>query len=406
MEYVFSDRLKALSGTATREILKLTQGGDILSFAGGLPARECLPVGDIEAILQELMQSGGLARVLQYGISEGTAALRAAFGRVFLEDGIEADPDETVIVSGGQQGLELCCKAFVNRGDAVLVEDPTYLAFLQIVKSYEGRPVGVRSTDEGLDLNDLEEKMKTLSPKLLYVVPTFSNPTGKTYTAKNRRALLALAERYGVMIVEDDPYAKLRFSGQPVPPIKSLDKTGRVIYIQSLSKVFSPGLRVAAVAAAKPVAQKLVVGKQNTDLHTGALSQYAAQRFLESGKLNQNIAAGIHIYRERKEAMAAALDRYIPAGVCTRTDPEGGLFVWCELDKRIDTDRLFARAVEQRIAFVPGRVFFADGSGGNTLRLNFSNAPPKDIDRGMEILGRLIGQTLANSAKISYNKSE
>lgn len=385
-EFPFSDRLASLSGTATREILKLTQGGDVISFAGGLPAKECLPQKRMAAILSSLMEKCGTA-LLQYGVSEGDAGLRRALAALVRKDGIAADENSLTVISGGQQGLELTVKAFVNEGDTVLVEDPTYLAFLQIVRSYRGECRGVKANADGLDLDDLEVKIKTHKPKLLYVVPTFSNPTGKCYSIENRKGILALCERYGVMILEDDPYSKLRFNGEFVPSIKSLDKSGSVVYVTSLSKVLSPGLRIGAAVAHETVTKKLVIGKQNTDLHSSAVSQAIAREYLDGGFLEGDVSSSLGVYRTRKNAMTAALERYLPE--LERTDPDGGLFIFLKAKGR-DMDALMRVAVENKVAYVPGSVFYCDGAHHDTFRLNYSNADEETIERGIKILAQVI----------------
>lgn len=270
MDYTFSERMKNMNGTATREIFKLLGDPSIISFAGGNPAIECLPTGRVKEITGDICAAPDFARVLQYGLTAGFPELRELLCKYVESAGITGAKTENVLViSGGQQGIDLALKAFINPGDVILVEDPTYLAFLQLANSYEGVCVGVRANDDGLDLADLEEKIKKHSPKMLYCVPTFSNPTGKTYSAENRKAIAEMTAKYGVIVIEDDPYSKLRFKGEYVPSLKSYDTAGNVIFISSFSKIISPGNRTG-VAVADPRGHT-----KNGDRQAGHGSSYA-----------------------------------------------------------------------------------------------------------------------------------
>lgn len=391
MEYNFSDKLKGMSGTATREIFKLLSRPEIISFAGGLPATECLPIAEMRAISEEILASEtDSVRVLQYGTTEGFPELRSELGKYVTEFlGKTPADSELLVISGGQQGIDLLLKSFINKGDVVLVEDPTYLAFLQLLNSYEGKAVGVSSSDEGLDLDDLEDKIIRYKPKMLYVVPTFSNPTGKTYTMSNRAAIAALTARYGVIVIEDDPYSRLRFSGSFVPPMKTVDRGGNIIYLSSLSKVMSPGLRVGAAVGDERIIRKMSIGKQGTDLHTSNMSQLMAAKYLQRGLLNPNVEKSLPLYLERKNAMIEAIEKYMPEEF-NYTNPDGGLFIWGELPEGINTVTLLPEAIEKNVAYIQGQVFFADNSGLNTLRLNYSNASPEKIEKGIKALGGLL----------------
>ncbi len=394
MDYRFSSRTADMNGTATREIFKLLSRPEIISFAGGLPATECLPAEEVRAITAEIC-GGNLTPVLQYGTTEGFPALRDRLLDYVTARGIPGARQENLMVlSGGQQGIDLMFKAFIDKGDVVLVEDPTYLAVLQILNTYEGKAIGVRSCDEGLDLDDLENKIIQYKPKMLYCVPTFSNPTGRTYTTANRKEIASLTARYGVMVLEDDPYSLLRFSGTPVPPLKSFDVAGNVVYVTSFSKIISPGLRVGAAVGDPAVIRYMTVGKQGTDLHTSNFAQMIVAKYLEKGYLMPNVEKSLPIYLTRKTAMIDAIGRSMPEEF-VHTDPEGGLFIWGELPERIDTVRLLPEAIERNVAYIQGQVFYADGSGRNTLRLNYSNADPAQIERGIAALGGLLKEKLA-----------
>lgn len=391
----YSTRMNGLSGSATREILKLTALPQMISFAGGLPATECLPVKEIREIAADILGGAGAIGALQYGLSEGVPEFREQLKYFLLDVGIKAQSiDNLFVVSGGQQGIDLMCKVFIDKGDVVLVENPTYLAFLQIAATYEARVVGVDSDKQGLVLSDLEEKIKKYKPKFIYVVPTFSNPTGRSYTAENRKGIAYLADKYDVMVLEDDPYSRLRFTGDFIPALKSFDLSDKVVYVTSFSKILSPGLRVAVMTGGKDVIRKLVIAKQGTDLHTASLSQLIACEYLKRGYLKPNIQKSLPVYRTRKEAMTRALDEFMPEEF-RRTDPEGGLFIWGEFSVPVDAGKCFDDAVKRNVAYVPGTVFYADGKGQNTLRLNYSNADEEKIRRGVKALGEMFKQKIS-----------
>ncbi|MCM1368433.1 MAG: PLP-dependent aminotransferase family protein [Roseburia sp.] len=389
MMYKFSDRIKDLSGTATREILKLTKRADVISFAGGMPATECLPCDIIAQVTADILGGSRAASVLQYGQTEGCAELTEQLIVYLSSLGIQTQADGVQVVSGGQQGLDLMCKAFVNTGDTVLVEDPTYLAFLQIAKTYQANIVGVKADTDGLVLSDLEAKLKKYSPKLLYTVPTFSNPTGKTYTAENRKDILRLCEKYGTIIIEDDPYGRLRYDGADVPPLKTFDKSGSVVYVTSFSKTVAPGLRVALCTGAPEVIRKVSIGKQGADVQSPALCQMIVAEYLKREYFDTVLKKSIELYKRRKDAMIYALEKYMPSEA-EFTRPNGGLFIWAELPQYIDTSELLHEAISRNVAFISGKEFFADGSGRNTMRLNFSNSDESRIDRGISVLAELI----------------
>lgn len=394
MQPKFADRMANMNGTATREIFKLLSRPEIISFAGGLPAKECLPLKEIADITQELLASADVS-LLQYGTTEGFLSLRQRLVEYVRDVGITGiDTDNTLVISGGQQGIDLLSKALLNKGDVVLVEDPTYLAVLPIIDSYEGRAVGVKACAEGLDLDDLEKKIVAYKPKLLYVVPTFSNPTGRTYTEENRKAIAKLTAKYGVIVLEDDPYGKLRFSGKAVPSLKSFDADNNVVYISSFSKIISPGLRVGVAVGDKTILRKMAIGKQGTDLHTSNLAQKIVEKYLEKGYLTPNVEKSLPLYLRRKTAMIDAIEKYMPAEF-RHTDPDGGLFIWGELPAGVDTVKLLPAALECNVAYIQGQVFYADGSGLNTIRLNYSNADPEQIDKGIHALGDLLKKKLS-----------
>lgn len=399
MNYIYSDRMSKMNGAATREILKLLTRPEIISFAGGFPATQTLPQKDIQQIAIQLLSEGNATKVLQYGKTEGFPELIEQLIDYATSVNIQGITAENVqVISGGQQGIDLMSKVFVNPGDAVLVENPTYLTAIQIFDSYQAKIVGVDADDNGLILEDLEAKIKKYNPKMLYCVPTFSNPTGKTYSLENRKKIAEITAKYGVMVLEDDPYSKIRLDGVEVPSIKSLDTAGNVVYVTSFSKVLSPGLRVGAAIGNAEVIRKLAIAKQGVDVTTSNLSQLICAEYLKRNLLSVNIRNAIPIYRERRDAMLAAIAKYMPEEF-KYTRPEGGLFVWGEFNAPINTVELAPEAIKHDVAYIQGQVFFADGSGLNTLRLNYSNSTVERIDDGIHRLGDMFKAEIAKLKK-------
>lgn len=399
MDYIYSDRIKDLGGNAIREIFKLLQDPEVISFAGGFPTKSTLPTNLISDITAELMNSDKAQDILQYGGTEGYTPLRESAVEYVKRYGIEGiDIDNTLIISGGQQGIDLTFKTFVNKGDVVLVEDPTYLASLHILKTYQGKAIGVKSGDNGLDIEDLEAKIKQYNPKVLYIVPTFSNPTGRTYSVENRKAIAELTAKYNVMVLEDDPYSELRFSGERVPSIKSFDKAGNVVYITSFSKTLAPGLRTGVAIGAKEVIRKYTIGKQATDVHTCLLSQAIIDNFLRKNLMDERLEELKAVYLEKKTAMLNAIKKYMPKEF-KHTNPDGGLFIFGEFDEKygINTLELFPELVKQyKVAYVSGHSFFASEDKFNTLRLNYSNASLEQIDDGVRKMGEFFKKVLTD----------
>ncbi|MDR3130707.1 MAG: PLP-dependent aminotransferase family protein [Treponema sp.] len=396
MTYTFSEGLAQLTGTATRDIFKLLTRPEIISFAGGLPAGDCLPVNAVREISAEIFADPAESlKCLQYGATEGYPGLRELIIPLVEDLGITGiGVDDVLMVSGGGQGLDLLCKAFCNPGDVVLVEDPTFLGFLPTAQSYSARTIGVRPGEGGLDLEDLERKLVEYRPKLVYCIPNFSNPTGKTYSAENRAAIAALAEKYDTIVIEDDPYGRLRFAGEFVPVMKSFDAAGRVAYVSSFSKTVSPGLRLGFVIAHRDIIRKLAIGKQGADLHSSNLTQLIIKKYLEKGFFFPNVELSLPVYRKRRNAMIDALDRYMP-GEFSHTNPEGGLFIWGEFDAPINTAEVFKDAIARNVAYIQGNVFFAANPPVNAIRLNFSNEEPERIEEGIRTLGEVFKEVIS-----------
>lgn len=394
MEYVFSDRLKNLEGNAIREIFKLISQPDMISFAGGLPATVCLPMEQIKAYMDELMVEKNRHMLLQYGETEGFRPLRQTITEYVKKVGInDATLDNTLILSGGQQGIDLLFKAFINKGDVVLVENPTYLACLHILKTYEGKPVGVNSFDDGIDEEDLINKIKEYKPKIFYIVPNFSNPTGKTLSEAKRKRIVDVCAENNVLILEDDPYGKLRFEGNDLKAMKAFDRTGNVVYISSFSKTVSPGMRVGFAVGDEKIIRKMTIGKQAVDVHTPTLNQAIVNEFIKGDVLEKHVAKCLPIYKEKKDFMIQMLEKYMPKSF-KFTRPEGGIFIWGEFDKEagIDTVKMFRKVVQKKVAYVDGTSFFADGTGSNTLRFNFTNATMEQIEIGVKAMAEVFNK--------------
>lgn len=388
MNVQISNRLKDINGSAIRDIFKLLGDPNIISFAGGNPASSALEPERIAAFAQEALAENGV-NLLQYGQTEGYAPLRESAAEFFHHNGVETDPAHILPVSGSQQGLDLICKALLNEGDTMLVENPTFLGALQTFRTYGARFAAVETDEDGAIPESLEEQIRAHRPKLIYLIPTFQNPTGRTLSLERRRRIAELVNEYQVPLIEDDPYCDLRYRGQALPAIKSFDEQGYVLYCNSFSKIISPGLRVAAVVCQDDgLLRKLVVGKQSTDVHSPNLNQAIIDKYLRSGLLQEHIRQICASYAKQMDAMQRMLSTF-PASV-SYTKPDGGIFLWCTLPEDFNTTQLLSTATKQGVAYIPGTHFYADGQGHhNTMRLNFSNASLENIEKGMERLRAL-----------------
>ncbi|MGI5853771.1 MAG: PLP-dependent aminotransferase family protein [Bacillota bacterium] len=392
----FSTRITNTSGNIIREVLKLAEQSHIISFAGGFPSPKSFPVEQVKQVIDELLLSSG-PEILQYGSSEGYPAFREYLSTWLTERGIAATPDEVLITSGAQQVIDYMAKAFLNPGDGVIVENPTYLAALNVFKSYEAQLIPVSGDANGINLEELERAAASGKAKMVYLVPTFANPTGATTPIENRKKIVEILEKYNLIMLEDDPYSRLRYSGTPVPAVKTFDKEGHVVYTSSFSKLISPGMRVGFVTARHDILRKLVLGKQCTDVHTNNLGQRVVYEFCRRGILEPHIEKIIAQYRMQRDLMLEMCEQHMPKET-TWNVPEGGLFLWLTLPAGISTTDLLPVAIErEKVAFIPGKPFYADGSGENSMRLNFSNASPEGITEGMKRLGGIIKETLKNS---------
>jgi 2-aminoadipate transaminase len=386
-----------MAGSAIRELLRLTDIPGLISFAGGLPAPEVFPVAEIAEASARVLRDEG-ARALQYSATEGYQPLRQMIARHTDRYGFSISPSNVMITSGSQQALDLIGKLFINRGDRILVESPTYLGALQAWNAYGAEYIPVPVDEDGMIPDALEAGLRS-GPKFIYVLPNFQNPTGVTLSLERRRLLVDLADRYGVPIVEDDPYGQLRYEGEHLPPVVVLDEArtthhngtyqGNVIYLSTFSKILAPGIRLGWVIAPPQVIDKLVMAKQGMDLHTATFNQMVVHEAARGGFLDRHVQAIRRTYKQRRDVMLSALDEHAPAGV-TWTHPSGGLFLWLTLPPDVRTEEVFRVAVENRVAFVPGASFHPCGGGHNTIRLNFSYMGPELIREGIARLGRVL----------------
>ncbi len=388
----FADRFEGITGSAIREILKLLGKPGMISFGGGNPASSALEEDVIAELAQRVLARDGKA-ILQYGTTEGYAPLKQALCDWLAPLGFRPAPEEVLPVTGSTQGIDLVAKAVINPGDVVLVENPSYLGTLQALRLYQAKLVPVPTDAGGIVLEALEAQIKAHKPKMLYVIPTFQNPTGITLAADRRAPIAEMAAKYGVLVLEDDPYRDLRYAGEPLPAIKSYDTEGWVAHLSSFSKIISPGLRCGALTCRPDLLRKAVIGKQSTDVHTSSLTQAIVAEYLADGLLPAHIAAICKSYGAQMRAMQEHLTRF-PEG--TRyTRPQGGLFLWVQLPGGLDAEALLRSAIDRNVAFVPGTHFFCEGGHTDTLRLNFSNSTLEQIDTGMDTLRTVIEEALA-----------
>ena len=395
----FSQRAREMKASDVRELLKLLQMPDMISFAGGLPNPESFPVDVIRQIVCDVLDENG-GKALQYGITEGFAPLRESIARRMTRKGMDVGTENVLVVSGSQQVIDLLGKVFVDPNDTIVVSKPTYLAALTGFNTFQASYEAVPIDEDNMRMDLFEERMaelarKSIRPKLVYVLPNFQNPAGVTMPERNRRRIVDLASEYDFIIFEDDPYGELRFGGQAAPSMRSwLD--GRAVLLGSFSKTVAPGLRLGWVCAPQEIMGRLIVAKQASDLHSNSLCQRVLYEYLTCNDVDQHIATIIAAYRRQRDAMVTAIEEHFPAEV-SFTRPEGGMFLWVTLPDRLSALELSERAINEDVAFVPGTPFFVDGGGGNNMRLNFSNADEHRIGEGIQRLGRIMKNMLAGA---------
>jgi 2-aminoadipate transaminase len=398
LDNLFNRLISSQKKSAIREVLKLTQQPDIISFAGGLPSPESFPVQELKRIVCELFDSNDAVNALQYGLTEGDIHLRELLVERYRKQGLAIGVENLVITTASQQALDLLPKIFINPGDRIICGLPSYLGGISAFSYYGARLEGIGLDKNGMCSSQLEEKLKKLKafgdrPKFIYTIPDFQNPAGITMSEKRRFEIIELAARYDVLLVEDSPYRELRFEGEDQRMMYSLDNSGQVISIGTFSKILAPGFRIGWIIADKAIIEKFVIAKQTSDLCTSPFVQKIAARYMETGVFDSHISMIIRLYREKRDVMLASLEQHMPPGV-SWTRPDGGLFLFLTLPDYIDTEKLFMEAVREKVAFVPGNVFFCDGCGRNTMRLNFS-FPSKEMNaEGVRRLAKAIEKNL------------
>jgi len=397
LDVLYSDRAAKMRKSEIRELLKVTQDPEIISFAGGLPNPRSFPVKDLEVIVNNVLKTNASAS-LQYGATHGVDELRKLILERACKEGMKAELENTIITSGSQQALDTVGKLFLNPGDTVLVESPSYLGGINAFRSYEANLIGIPTDKDGIKLDVLEETIKKLlkeeaSLKFIYTVPTFQNPAGFVMPESRRKKLLDLASEYNLVIIEDDPYGKLRYDIPPVKPIKAFDDEGRVVYMSTFSKILAPGFRLAWIIANDDIIRKIAICKQALDLCTNTFTQYIACDFMKSGSMDLHIMKICEMYKPKRDIMINSIEKYFPEG-CVCNKPKGGMFAWATLPEGIDTETLFLDAIKEKVAYVHGKAFHVDGGGGRSMRLNFSYSTNEQIEEGIKRLGKVIKKKL------------
>ena len=397
VERLYSDRAGKMRKSVIRELLKVTQDPEIISFAGGLPNPKSFPIEEIQGVIETVLKEHGKT-ALQYGTTQGLKSLRETITERAHKDGINCEADDIIITSGSQQSLDTIGKMFLNPGDTALCGLPTYLGGINAFKSYESNLIGIPLDENGMRIDALEDTIKDcikddIVPKFIYTVPTFQNPAGVIMPESRRKKLVDIANEYDLIIVEDDPYGKLRFDVEHIKPIKAFDDEGRVIYISTFSKILSPGFRLAWCIGSKEIVRKMIICKQALDLCTNTFTQFIANEFMRIGSLDLHIMKICDMYKPKRDIMMDAMKKYFPDGY-TCYKPKGGMFAWVTLPEGIDTETMFLDAIKQKVAYVHGKAFFVNEGGGRSMRLNFSYSTNDQLDEGMKRLANVIKEKL------------
>jgi DNA-binding transcriptional MocR family regulator len=381
--------MNGMKSSAIRELLKLTERPEIISFAGGLPAPELFPIDAMMRVSADVLENDGKA-ALQYTTTEGFLPLRRFIANRMKVQHVETCEQEILITSGSQQGLDFAGRVFLDEGDVVVCERPSYLGAINAFRAYQCQFKDVPMDDDGMRMDLLEETLKTTERvKFIYAIPDFQNPTGRTMSVERRRTLVELARKYNVLILEDNPYGELRFEGEILPAIKHFDTEGRVIYLGTMSKTFCPGLRIGWVSASPDVVNRFTIAKQGADLQSSTIAQRQAAKFVENYNLDDHVQRIISVYRKRRDLMLSGMEKEFPKGI-EFTRPQGGLFTWVTLPRGFNAEKILERALEQKVAFVPGASFFACGGNENTFRMNYSNMSEERIVEGVKRLGHVL----------------
>lgn len=393
MSLRFAKRMDGIKASEIRELLKLTQRPDIISFAGGLPAPELFPIEAIKEVSNEVLDEQG-TKALQYGTTEGYEPLRQKIAGRMKKLGIEVTASDILMTSGSQQGLDFTGKIFLDPDDIVICESPSYLGALNAFKAYEPKFIEIPTDDNGMIMEELEKALQNNDRvKVIYVIPDFQNPSGRTWSVERRKKIIELANKYDLPIVEDNPYGELRFEGEIPPAIKHFDTEGRVVFLGTFSKTFCPGYRLGWTCANKEILNKYILVKQGSDLQASTISQMQLDRFLEKYDLDEHIEKIKAVYRRRRDLMLNTMDEEFPEGI-KFTRPEGGLFTWVDLPEHINTRELAVKSLEKKVAFVPGGSFFPNGGHENGMRLNYSNMDEEKIVIGIKRLAECIKEMM------------
>lgn len=392
MNIEFADRMNHVQKSFIREILKVTENPEVISFAGGLPNPDSFPIKEIQQASDKVLSDYG-SSVLQYSSTEGYLPLREYIAeRYYKRFGLNVEADEILITNGSQQALDLIGKILLNKGDQIVLERPGYLGAIQAFSIFEPAFQSVALNDDGIDLNQLADVLKTHNPKLFYTVPNFHNPSGVTYSAENREKIAELLKQHQTILIEDDPYSELRFIGEDLPPIKKF-LGDQSIMLGSFSKIVAPAMRLGWICAQGQLMEKLIVAKQAADLHTNYYSQRIVHQFLIDNDLEDHIEKIKLMYKQKRECMVQMIEKNFPKEV-QYTKPEGGMFLWVTLPEGMSSLELFNEASKQNVAFVPGDPFYVNGENVNTLRLNYTNSSEAMIEEGIKRLAKVIKQML------------
>jgi len=392
-QYTFAERVNGIPKSFIREILKVTSQPDVISFAGGLPNPSCFPEKEIALAAQRVFEEDA-KNVLQYAVSEGYHPLREYISeRYRRKHGIDISPEEILIVNGSQQGLDLAAKLFLNKGDKVLLERPSYLGAIQAFSVYQPEFITIPLLEDGINIPSLEEALYKNEAKLFYTVPNFQNPTGISYSLEKKKKVAELLRNSNTFLIEDDPYGEIRFMGEYIPPIKKFNLE-QTILLGSFSKIISPGMRLGWVAAPKEIIEKMIVMKQAADLHSNFLSQRIIYRYLRDNSLDEHINRLKTAYAAQRNCMIEMIWDYFPKEI-SYTKPEGGMFIWLTLPEELDAFVLLEEAAKEKVVFVPGKTFYASPGGENTIRLNFSNSNAEQMEEGIRKLGTIFKRAIA-----------
>jgi 2-aminoadipate transaminase len=402
---LFAQRTRVMKSSAMRDLMALTARDDVISFSGGLPDTSTFPPGFFTELMGRVATES-IAKALQYGPTEGLSDVRDAISLVMEAEGMQVDPDAILPTSGGQQALDLVCKILIDPGDVIVAEAPTYPGAVPTFCSYEADVIQIPMDRDGMQIDKLREALAVLDregrrPKFIYTIPNFHNPAGVTLSLERRRELLQIAGERELLVLEDNPYGLLRYEGEQIPTLYSLDPDF-VLYTGTFSKILSPGVRIGWLVAPAPVLKQLVLGKGSADLCSSSISQYFIAEYFQAGPWINYVRSLSELYRRRRDVMLDAMAEHFPREA-TWTHPEGGLFLWATMPDYIDTTDLLARAIEEQVAFVPGRAAFVDGRGGSSMRLNFSGVGEDDIREGIRRLGEVIREQVALYGTLTGN---